>query len=71
MIMESILDSISVSRPINLMYSKKSISPRKVYLVKCIELNMWCRAIIDDYMFTDHKVSNNIIILSILLYLLL
>lgn len=54
-IMESILDSISFSRPLDNLYSKNSISPHKVYLVKCPDLKLWSRAIIHDFIFTDQK----------------
>ncbi|XP_025200911.1 tudor domain-containing protein 7-like [Melanaphis sacchari] len=54
-VMESILDSISASRPLDTLYSKNSISPHKLYLVKCPELNLWSRAIVHDFIFTDQK----------------
>lgn len=54
-ILESILDSISASRPLDTLYSKNSISPHKLYLVKCPELNLWSRAIVHDFIFTDQK----------------
>ncbi|XP_022175197.1 uncharacterized protein LOC111037126 isoform X2 [Myzus persicae] len=54
-IMESILDSISASRPLDNLYSKTSISPHKLYLVKCPDLNLWSRAVVHDFIFTDQK----------------
>lgn len=61
-IMESILDSISNSRPLDNLYSTKSISPHKLYLVKwiCTDIQMWSRAIIEEYVLAEHKVSNNL-----------
>jgi len=55
--MESILDTISASQPLDTLYSKNSISPHKIYLVKCPELDLWSRAIVHDFIFTDQKVS--------------
>lgn len=57
LILESILDSISSSRSLDQLYCKTSISPNKIYLVQCKELNIWSRAKIEDFVFTDHKVS--------------
>ncbi|CAI6350990.1 unnamed protein product [Macrosiphum euphorbiae] len=54
-ILESILDSISATHPLDKLYSKNSISPHKLYLVKCPDLNLWSRAIIHDFIFTDQK----------------
>lgn len=69
--MESILDTISCSRPLEHLYSKKSISPHKLYLVKCVELNMWSRAIIDDFIFTEQKVSYNLQYIYKFIYIVL
>ncbi|XP_050537895.1 uncharacterized protein LOC126903619 isoform X2 [Daktulosphaira vitifoliae] len=55
LVLESVLDTISESRPLEKFYSKRNISPSKVYLVKCIELNTWSRAIISDFIFSDHQ----------------
>ncbi|XP_050422337.1 uncharacterized protein LOC126834455 [Adelges cooleyi] len=55
LVLESVLDSISESRPLEKFYSKKSISPNKVYLVKCLELDTWSRAIISDFIFIDQQ----------------
>lgn len=68
-ILESILDSISSSRPLDELYSKSSISPHKVYLVMCPNLNMWCRAIVEDFIFTDHKVNKYLLIYICLHYI--
>lgn len=66
--MESILDSISASRPLNQLFSKKIISLNKLYLVKCEELGMWSRAVINDFLFTDRKVSNSVSLLLICIF---
>lgn len=57
MIMESILNTLFVSRPLDQLYSQKSISSNKLYLVKCTALGTWSRAIIKDFIFIDKKVS--------------
>lgn len=60
LILESILDSVSATHSLEELYSKNSLSPDKVYLVKCEELGTWSRALIKNIMFTDQKVSNRI-----------
>lgn len=57
-IIESTLETISSSQPLHQLYSKKSVSPHKVYLVQCTEIDLWSRAIIDDFIINDQKVSN-------------
>jgi len=57
LILESILDLISSSRPLDELYCKTSISPNKIYMAQCKDLNIWSRAKIEDFVFIDHKVS--------------